>query len=65
LNLESTESFFIKKGTLKLRIKKSKFKKQMHTLIEDDGALMQKIENDQLKYEDSIDIVKTYNNNHQ
>jgi hypothetical protein len=65
LNLGSTESFFIKKGPVKLRIKKSKFKKQMHTLVEDDEALIQKIENDQLKYDDLVDIVKTYNNNHQ
>jgi hypothetical protein len=63
-NMGSTVSFFIKKGNLKLRIKNGKFKKQMHSLIEDDTVLMQKVDNDELKYEDLIDIVKTYNNIH-
>jgi hypothetical protein len=63
-NLGTTESFFIKKGIEKIKIKKSKFKKQMETLIQDDQALLQKIENDELKYEDIIEIVKTYDSNH-
>ena len=64
LGLGHSETLCIKKGSEKLRLKKSKFKKQMHQLLDDDEALLQKIDNDELKYEDLIEIVKSYNNHH-
>jgi hypothetical protein len=64
MGLEKKESFFIKKGSEKMRIKKGKFKKQMHSLIADDEALLNRIDSDELKYEDLIQIVVTYDMNH-
>ena len=64
LNLGHSETLCIKKGSEKLRLKKGKFKKQMHKLLDDDEELLQKIDNDELKYEDLTEIVKSYNNHH-
>jgi len=60
----NVERFFIKKDNKKLRIKEKTFKKQMKELVGDDEALMKKIDSEELKYNDLIEIVTIYNSNH-
>jgi len=63
-NLMLSEHFFIKKGNQKLRIKKKDFKGLLMGLVWDDEALLNRITNGELKYDDLMEIVATYNNSH-
>jgi hypothetical protein len=64
MNLFKSEHFFIKKNRDKVRVKKKKFKELMQIYVGDDKPLMEKIEKNELQYEDLIEIITIYNNNH-
>lgn len=57
-----TERFFVKKGDVKMRLNRRKFKEQMLQLIGDKPEIMGKIDTEQLKYADLMDIIFQYNN---
>jgi len=63
LHFDGNENIYAKKGGVKMRIRKSKFKKQMHELLADDPSLLEKIDNDELKFENIKEIILAYNNN--
>jgi len=64
MNLFKSEHYFLKKGWDKVRVKKKDFKELMQRFVGDDKSLMEKIENNELKYDDLIEIVTIYNNSH-
>jgi hypothetical protein len=55
--------FFVKKGTEKQKITKKYFKEIMKDLISDDQVLLDKINNDELTYDNLPQIIQTYNQN--
>jgi hypothetical protein len=63
-NAFKSEKFFLKKGWNKERVKKKNFKDLMQRYVGDDKSLMEKIEKNELKYDDLVEIVTIYNNNH-
>lgn len=64
MNLIQSETYFIKKDYAKEKIKKKNFKEMMQRFVGDDKALIEKIDKGELKYDDLIEIITTYNNNH-
>jgi hypothetical protein len=55
--------FFIKKEGQKIKITRKYFKELMKDLISEDKILLEKINNDELKYEDLPQIIQSYNQN--
>ena len=53
--------FFIKKGDQKIKITKKYFKELMKDLLGQDEALLARINNDELKYDDLPEIILSYN----
>jgi hypothetical protein len=59
-NSTTNTLFFIKKGEEKFQVTKSQFKRQMHDII-GDPELLQRIDNNELKYIDLPQIISQYN----
>lgn len=64
-NMFKLERFFIKTGPDKVIVKRKNFKQVMKAYLADDEDLMTKIDNDELRYDDLIEIVKAYDSRHQ
>ncbi|MBV8251380.1 MAG: hypothetical protein JO154_02135 [Chitinophaga sp.] len=63
LPMFKSDRFYVKKGQEKFQLKKRKFKEQMRTLISEDAVLLNKIENEELTFDDIIDVILMYNKN--
>jgi hypothetical protein len=64
-NMFKIERFFIKVGGDKVQVKRKNFKQLMNTYLADDEDLITKIENEELQYDNLMEIIITYNNRHQ
>lgn len=61
---EKSDHFYIYKGQEKIRLVRRKFKEQVTELLSDDADIVQRIEREEVKYDDLPTIIYNYNLRH-
>jgi hypothetical protein len=63
-SINESDHFYLYDGKTTISLKRAKFKKQMKEILSDDAEINQRIDRDELKYDDIPEIISAYNLRH-